>query len=292
MALGAALIGAGASVVNSGFNLFGQSSANKTNRDLASQQNDYNLALQERAFDYNSYQSDLEYYRNLEMWNRQNEYNSPAAQIARYKRAGLNPNLIYGTGTASAGNASSSPQYTAARFQAPRAERATVSPLRSTFDPYQALQIGQALALQKAQRDQISAQAEYTRQETKNNALNGLIKAEELAGRKLTNREKDALFEPTIMQAHIENRRSSNQADLFNSQNKALQYDINKLKPLQANQLERAIQHLRITNDIDQFRLKLLKLGISDRDNAITRFASRLILANEDKINQLFNYLK
>lgn len=29
-------------------------------------------------------------------WNRQNEYNSPAAQMARYKAAGLNPNLIYG----------------------------------------------------------------------------------------------------------------------------------------------------------------------------------------------------
>lgn len=29
-------------------------------------------------------------------WQRQNEYNSPAAQMERYKAAGLNPNLIYG----------------------------------------------------------------------------------------------------------------------------------------------------------------------------------------------------
>jgi len=29
-------------------------------------------------------------------WNRQNEYNSPKAQMARYKEAGLNPHLIYG----------------------------------------------------------------------------------------------------------------------------------------------------------------------------------------------------
>lgn len=29
-------------------------------------------------------------------WNMQNEYNSPAAQMARFKAAGLNPNLIYG----------------------------------------------------------------------------------------------------------------------------------------------------------------------------------------------------
>lgn len=31
----------------------------------------------------------------LEDWNRQNEYNSPAAQMERFKAAGLNPNLIY-----------------------------------------------------------------------------------------------------------------------------------------------------------------------------------------------------
>lgn len=32
----------------------------------------------------------------LKDWNMQNEYNSPAAQMERYKKAGLNPNLIYG----------------------------------------------------------------------------------------------------------------------------------------------------------------------------------------------------
>ena len=33
---------------------------------------------------------------NIEQWNRENEYNSPSAQMARYKSAGLNPDLIYG----------------------------------------------------------------------------------------------------------------------------------------------------------------------------------------------------
>lgn len=31
-----------------------------------------------------------------QMWNAQNAYNDPAAQMSRYKAAGLNPNLIYG----------------------------------------------------------------------------------------------------------------------------------------------------------------------------------------------------
>lgn len=32
----------------------------------------------------------------LSDWNMQNAYNSPSAQMARFKEAGLNPNLIYG----------------------------------------------------------------------------------------------------------------------------------------------------------------------------------------------------
>ena len=32
-------------------------------------------------------------------WNRQNEYNSPQQQMQRLKEAGLNPNLVYGTGS-------------------------------------------------------------------------------------------------------------------------------------------------------------------------------------------------
>ncbi len=46
----------------------------------------------------------------LQMWNMQNEYNTPAQQMSRLAAAGLNPSLIYGAGSATAsGNASSKP---------------------------------------------------------------------------------------------------------------------------------------------------------------------------------------
>lgn len=38
---------------------------------------------------------------------QQNAYNSPLAQMGRFKEAGLNPHLIYGSGSASAGNQAS-----------------------------------------------------------------------------------------------------------------------------------------------------------------------------------------
>ena len=64
----------------------------------------FGLTDYDKAFLYNSsiaaYQNDLA----LQNWNRENEYNSPEAQMQRYLDAGLNPNLVYGAG-ASSGNA-------------------------------------------------------------------------------------------------------------------------------------------------------------------------------------------
>lgn len=42
----------------------------------------------------------LQQQYSLENWNRENAYNTPAAQMARLKAAGLNPNLVYGSGSA------------------------------------------------------------------------------------------------------------------------------------------------------------------------------------------------
>lgn len=46
---------------------------------------------------------------NLEQWQRNNAYNSPAAQMQRLKAAGLNPDLLYGQNAAGAMGNSSSP---------------------------------------------------------------------------------------------------------------------------------------------------------------------------------------
>lgn len=79
---GNGLLGAGASLLGSGLNaLFGNSQANKAferQKDLMALQNRYAV----------------------ENWNRENAYNTPAAQMQRLKAAGLNPNLIYEGGSA------------------------------------------------------------------------------------------------------------------------------------------------------------------------------------------------
>lgn len=78
------------------------------NRANALTQRDTNIANMDLA--------QWQYQANLEQWHRENEYNSPAAQMQRYMDAGLNPNLIYGQQNLSAG----SPQAQAPTLQSPK----------------------------------------------------------------------------------------------------------------------------------------------------------------------------
>lgn len=54
----------------------------------ATSQNQFAAAEAQKQRDYQT-----------EMWNLTNQYNSPLAQMERFKEAGLNPHLIYGKGT-------------------------------------------------------------------------------------------------------------------------------------------------------------------------------------------------
>lgn len=72
-------------------------------------QDDTNKASMELA--------EYQYSKNLEMWNRQNAYNTPSNQVKRIKAAGLNPALLYGSGSV-ANTASDAPKYEAPNLRA------------------------------------------------------------------------------------------------------------------------------------------------------------------------------
>ncbi|WNK13154.1 MAG: DNA pilot protein [Microvirus sp.] len=61
--------------------------------------------------------ANYQYSKDLDMWNRGNQYNDPKAQMARLKAAGLNPNLVYGSGSVSGNTSGQLPKY-----QAPTAD--------------------------------------------------------------------------------------------------------------------------------------------------------------------------
>ena len=85
--LGAAAIGAGASIIGGAFGASGQSSANRTNIQLQREQLAWNEKQAEKANQWN-----------IEQWERENLYNSPVQQMQRLEQAGLNPNLMYSQG--------------------------------------------------------------------------------------------------------------------------------------------------------------------------------------------------
>lgn len=64
----------------------------------------YQMRLQQEMSDY-------AFNQNLQMWNLNNAYNDPSAQMARLEKAGLNKNLVYGGGNVTGNTSGGTPNY-------------------------------------------------------------------------------------------------------------------------------------------------------------------------------------
>lgn len=69
----------------------------------------FSIGSGKRAVKRSKELADYQYKKDMEMMKYQLDYNSPAAQMERFKQAGLNPNLVYGQGTP--GNLESPPRF-------------------------------------------------------------------------------------------------------------------------------------------------------------------------------------
>lgn len=150
MSLLTAGLAVGGNIVNSLFNRGSQNSANRQNKQLA----EYQAQVNREA-------ADLEWSRNLDLWNMTNEYNSPSMQMERLKAAGLNPNLVYGNGSA-ANTASSPSAYDAAKYDAPNISSYTG--FNTGFD--EAIAAYNNSRLNSAQTSNLESQGDYVRAQT------------------------------------------------------------------------------------------------------------------------------
>lgn len=115
--------------------------------------------------------AEYQYSKDLEMWNRNNQYNTPEAQMQRLSKAGLNPNLVYGNGTVTGNTSGQIPKY-----QAPTVDyRVNTSPV----DIPATLAQFQNIELQKEQINNVKAQINATNQRTLNDAIKNTILATE-----------------------------------------------------------------------------------------------------------------
>lgn len=88
-----------------------QANAIKEQARLDSETAKYNT---DQTISANKALAEYEHQKNMELWDKNNQFNSPEAQMSRLKEAGLNPNMVYGQGAV--GNASSPiPKYNAPR---------------------------------------------------------------------------------------------------------------------------------------------------------------------------------
>lgn len=139
----AALAAGFASAVGSGLNAAQTANLNRKNRKFAQEM-------------YNTQKQDA-----INFWNMQNEYNSPAAQMMRFKDAGLNPALIYGQ-TNSSGPISS-PDFKQPETRVPEYGSAIGSGIGGALTAIDAMT---NLEMKQAQTDNLKLQADVIRQES------------------------------------------------------------------------------------------------------------------------------
>lgn len=127
---------------------------------------------------------------NLEDWNRQNEYNSPVAQMGRLKAAGINPQTLFMSGGGGMGN-SAAGALAPTSGQAPRWERQV--PGTGVLDKYMDMK------MKNAQVDNLTADVE-NKIETKQ-----LIRAQTLGALSQTRgRDQETLFGGELHKYNLE----------------------------------------------------------------------------------------
>jgi len=101
----AAAIAGGANLLGQAGNALFQGGQNRKNRDFTREM-------------YQTQKQD-----SIDFWNMQNTYNSPEQQMQRLQQAGLNPNMVYGSGSAvNVASAPSVPHASTPNNQAPRVD--------------------------------------------------------------------------------------------------------------------------------------------------------------------------
>lgn len=222
------------------------------------------------------------YANQLDMWNKQNDYNSPENQMKRYQQAGLNPNLIYSQG--SAGNtATSSPVFNPPRNQAPQAE---VNNLLLALEAKQRM----------AQIQNIEASTANTNMRTVTEGLLQKLKgtATERAIFDLDQERHLAPYNQTI-RGNLATQ-SANKIDLMLQslanqkligQKYSTDIDLDKARTLD---VLKSLQQRDLTIDQLRFGNSLRKYGVTEQDNVFLRGLLRAF--DMFKNNSIFDFLK
>lgn len=291
MAVGAAIIGGLGSIIGSAIGANAQRQANIRNMQLAKYQNNWQTAENDKAWS-----------RSVDMWNMQNRYNSPTAQMSRLRQAGLNPNLVYGSGV-TGNNAGSAPQYQPAKIQ------------RATMEPYRGWNLGisdsvstfMAMRQNKAQVENMEAQNKLIKEQARTEGIRqgniAMSTARSGFDLNLARELRNVSIDRAIAEKNLS---EASAAGAWTGANqKVLQYELdrtlfdNKIKLSNAEYatVMEGLRKLKQDNDINAFRYTMERaLGASkDTAGVIRDLIARLVVAGsgavhgDDRFDRLFN---
>lgn len=218
----AGLIAGGAALAGTTANAISQAKANKTNKQIAEYQNAWNLS----------------------QWERENAYNTPSAMMARYKAAGLNPNVVYNQSN----TAASSPRSAAYTHQA--IDYGLDEPVQQALNVYM-----QAQQLQMA-KEQNAADVALRRAQAQAVQQDILVKAQREVQLSLSNELNKSTMPYQVQTAQEQLRRLQagnvllGQQQVLNNQ----KFDINERRMAIQEQLA-AIQWDRLALENEKVRL-------------------------------------
>lgn len=238
--------------------IFGGLSGRKGQKDA----NETNLRIAREAREHD-----------VSMWERQTAYNTPEMQMQRLREAGLNPNLIYGKGTASTGQADAPKQAPVPEVQNIMASMAQdmVTPALSMFNDFRVkraqvnkLQNDASLVGQKTQTERDRRLGvQYTNQYLKARGL----RANELFNQEVINKMTTNQLNRTRVKAqNIQNRILKLNRELVEETNpKKIQLLNKQIWNLHKKnkQLDETIRSSRVRANIDE-NLEYLNLHSGD----------------------------
>ena len=257
--------------------------ANIANMQLAQYQNNWQSVENQKAFDYNT-----------QMWHLQNQYNSPTAQMSRLRQAGLNPNLVYGSGV-TGNSAGSAPQYQPAKI-----ERAHMEPYRGwNLGLSDAASVFMAARQNKAQIDNMEAQNKLIREQARTEGIRqgniAMSTARSGFDLNLARELRNVSIDRAIAEKNLTEARSKGEWQSANI--KTLQYELDralfdnriKLNATQYSSAMESLRKLKQDNDINAFRYRLER--ITGKRDFATDMLRRLIMsfAPTDTLDPMFN---
>lgn len=267
----AALVAGAASVVGTGVNAYAQGKMNKKTRR-------WNEKM------YGIQRADA-----LSDWNMQNAYNSPEAQMARLKAAGLNPNLVYGSGADAQGGVVRSTEAKSWNPQAPDYNIGqSFKTGTDTMLAFQNLALGKAqennlktqntvnvqeAALKAAQIANVNANTENTAFSTSQSRRLADISAEAAAANlRKTLVDTESAFDEN------ERRKAMQSPNLQIAAENILNMREQRAKSQQERQqIQQQIRNLKQDESLKQLDQNLREKGIQPTDNIFLRILGQLI---------------